>query len=87
MQFKTTAAILTAIAATVVNAKPIAKRQITTFDVWAPKIISPDANTVWAAGSTVQVTWDTSDAPVLVSNQAAISLNKNDRIASGAFVQ
>ncbi|KAL0060627.1 hypothetical protein AAF712_012570 [Marasmius tenuissimus] len=85
MQFKVTTAILAAIAATVINASPVAKRA--TFDVWSPRIITPDADTVWAAGSTVTVTWDTSDAPGSISNGAAITLNKADRIASEGFLK
>ncbi|KAK1228170.1 hypothetical protein PQX77_008803 [Marasmius sp. AFHP31] len=85
MQFKVTTAIFVAIAATIVNASPIAKRAA--FDVWSPRIISPDADTVWAAGSTVTVTWDTSDAPGSISNGAAITLNKADRIASEGFLK
>ncbi|KAJ8092519.1 hypothetical protein PM082_023772 [Marasmius tenuissimus] len=85
MQFKVTTAIFVAIAATVVNATPIAKRAA--FDVWSPRITSPDADTVWTAGSTVTVTWDTSDAPDLISNGAAITLNKADRIASEGFLK
>ncbi|KAK1215646.1 hypothetical protein PQX77_021710 [Marasmius sp. AFHP31] len=72
MQFKVTTAILAAIAATAVNALPVAKR--TMFDVWSPRIISLDADTVWAAGPTVTVIWDTSDAPVVISDAAAITL-------------
>ncbi|KAK1224202.1 hypothetical protein PQX77_012902 [Marasmius sp. AFHP31] len=45
-------------------------------DVWSPRITSPTAGAKWVAGSTVTVTWDTSDAPELISNGAAVRLNK-----------
>ncbi|CAA7269102.1 unnamed protein product [Cyclocybe aegerita] len=41
-----------------VQASPLSRR-----DVIAPKITSPDANTVWTVGSVVTVTWDTSNFP------------------------
>ncbi|KAF9261470.1 hypothetical protein L218DRAFT_905561 [Marasmius fiardii PR-910] len=78
MQFKFTS-VLAFIAVTAVSAAPL--------DVWSPRIISPNAKTVWIAGSTVNVTWDTSDAPVLISNQAAITLNRNDLIANEGFLK
>ncbi|KAF8914888.1 hypothetical protein CPB85DRAFT_1218385 [Mucidula mucida] len=37
-------------------------------DVYIPKITSPTAKTVWVAGTTVDVTWDTSDAPQNITN-------------------
>ncbi|KAI0688703.1 hypothetical protein BC835DRAFT_1284152 [Cytidiella melzeri] len=37
--------------------------QLTTRDVWDPKILTPGTLTVWKRGSTVTVTWDTSNAP------------------------
>ncbi|ESK90203.1 hypothetical protein Moror_7737 [Moniliophthora roreri MCA 2997] len=77
MQFKA-CAILSAIAATIssVTASPLQARKA--LDVWAPTIISPDASTVWVVGTTVNVTWDPSNAPVNISNGAAVLLNKGD---------
>ncbi|KAI0034021.1 hypothetical protein K488DRAFT_69425 [Vararia minispora EC-137] len=43
-------------------------------DVWDPTIISPNASTVWTIGGTFNVTWQTDDAPVNISNGAAIFL-------------
>ncbi|KAF9049525.1 hypothetical protein BDZ89DRAFT_977926 [Hymenopellis radicata] len=40
----------------------------TNRDVYNPKITSPTAKTVWVAGTTVSVTWDTSDAPQNITN-------------------
>ncbi|KAI0639639.1 hypothetical protein C8Q77DRAFT_1152603 [Trametes polyzona] len=37
-------------------------------DVWSPPIVSPDADTVWKAGSMVKVVWDTSSRPRRVTN-------------------
>ncbi|KAG7092954.1 hypothetical protein E1B28_009256 [Marasmius oreades] len=53
-------------------ASPLEVRK--TLDVWSPKITSPTAGTVWVTGSTVNVTWDTSDAPKQISNGAAVML-------------
>ncbi|KAF8966073.1 hypothetical protein BDZ97DRAFT_1809424 [Flammula alnicola] len=44
--------------------------------VWDPTIIKPDAHSVWVAGRQELVLWDTSNAPVNISNGAAIILNK-----------
>ncbi|PSR72114.1 hypothetical protein PHLCEN_2v12029 [Hermanssonia centrifuga] len=38
------------------------------LDVWSPRITSPDAETVWKAGTLQQVTWDTSNPPKQISN-------------------
>ncbi|SJL04100.1 uncharacterized protein ARMOST_07459 [Armillaria ostoyae] len=47
-------------------------------DVYSPPITSPDANTVWTVNTTQTVTWDTSNAPVNISNRASIWLRKGD---------
>ncbi|KAK0239207.1 hypothetical protein EDD85DRAFT_829431 [Armillaria nabsnona] len=47
-------------------------------DVYSPPITSPDANTVWTVNTTQTVTWDTSNAPVNISNRASIWLKKGD---------
>ncbi|KAK7015492.1 hypothetical protein VNI00_012104 [Paramarasmius palmivorus] len=70
MQFKTTA-ILAALAAAV-TASPLVERK--PLDVWNPTIISPNASTIWVVGTTVNVTWDTSDQPKQISNGAAVQL-------------
>ncbi|KAH0583509.1 hypothetical protein H2248_009136 [Termitomyces sp. 'cryptogamus'] len=43
-------------------------------DIFDPHIISPNASTVWVVGSVESVTWDTSDAPVNISNGASVVL-------------
>ncbi|KAJ8591170.1 hypothetical protein M405DRAFT_814771, partial [Rhizopogon salebrosus TDB-379] len=37
-------------------------------DVWVPKIICPTSTSVWTAGGTFLVTWDTSSKPSQVTN-------------------
>ncbi|OSC96446.1 hypothetical protein PYCCODRAFT_1421010 [Trametes coccinea BRFM310] len=37
-------------------------------DVWSPRIIQPDADTVWTVGSMVKIVWDVSDPPHDVTN-------------------
>ncbi|EKM52112.1 uncharacterized protein PHACADRAFT_262590 [Phanerochaete carnosa HHB-10118-sp] len=37
-------------------------------DVWSPKIISPTAKSVWVAGTTTTVTWDTRNQPADITN-------------------
>ncbi|KAK7692876.1 hypothetical protein QCA50_004511 [Cerrena zonata] len=38
-------------------------------DVYSPKIIQPNGRTVWIAGTTVTVKWDTSNAPKKITNK------------------
>ncbi|KAH9936235.1 uncharacterized protein B0H18DRAFT_1164086 [Fomitopsis serialis] len=37
-------------------------------DVWDPRIITPNAQTVWLTGQKYNVTWETDDAPVNITN-------------------
>ncbi|KAJ4478461.1 hypothetical protein J3R30DRAFT_3280593 [Lentinula aciculospora] len=88
MQFTLIATALMAFAASAVSASPVSNEARMILDVWAPKIISPNATTVWAEGQQYNVTWDTSDAPVNISNGAAVRLGKdkvltNTTLASG----
>ncbi|EJD40996.1 hypothetical protein AURDEDRAFT_69324 [Auricularia subglabra TFB-10046 SS5] len=46
------------------------------LEIWNPHILNPSAGVVWARGSTQNVTWDTSDAPELISEISAIRLRK-----------
>ncbi|GLB34635.1 hypothetical protein LshimejAT787_0202000 [Lyophyllum shimeji] len=46
-----------------------------TLDIFDPRIILPNARSVWVAGQVETVTWDTSNAPANISNLAAIVLN------------
>ncbi|KAK7455093.1 hypothetical protein VKT23_004676 [Stygiomarasmius scandens] len=47
-------------------------------DVFVPRIISPNSSTVWVVGSRVNVTWDTSNAPEVITKGSAVALNKGD---------
>ncbi|KAL0570142.1 hypothetical protein V5O48_011820 [Marasmius crinis-equi] len=77
MQFKASAiASVLAFFATSSVASPLQARKA--LDVWSPKILTPNANTVWVVGTTVNVTWDTTDAPVNISNGAAVQLRKGN---------
>jgi len=50
-------------------------------DVWVPPIITPTANTVWKAGGTYEVTWDTSTKPDQVTNsKGEVVLSKAGRL-------
>ncbi|KAF5373573.1 hypothetical protein D9758_000962 [Tetrapyrgos nigripes] len=60
-------------------AGPLTKRR--ELDVWVPNITSPTSDTVWHIGDRVNVTWDTSDAPVQISNGASVLLNVHGRPA------
>ncbi|TRM60499.1 hypothetical protein BD626DRAFT_571575 [Schizophyllum amplum] len=57
---------------------PLAAVQLAGRDVVAPPITSPNAETVWTAGETATVTWDTSDLPP----ESQIT-NKEGRIVLG----
>ncbi|PPQ74634.1 hypothetical protein CVT26_007443 [Gymnopilus dilepis] len=45
------------------------------LDIFDPRIISPNASTVWTIGKTELVTWDTSDAPKHISNLGSVFLS------------
>ncbi|KAF8966056.1 hypothetical protein BDZ97DRAFT_1698862 [Flammula alnicola] len=49
------------------------------LDVFVLTIIKPDANSVWVVGQQELVTWDTSNAPVNISNEGLIALNKSHK--------
>ncbi|VDC00311.1 unnamed protein product [Peniophora sp. CBMAI 1063] len=57
------------------------------LDVFVPKITSPTAATVWKSGTVETVTWDTSNAPVNISNKGSIVLSDDgfpmDTLATG----
>ncbi|KIP07805.1 hypothetical protein PHLGIDRAFT_117775 [Phlebiopsis gigantea 11061_1 CR5-6] len=47
------------------NALPVNQAR----DVWDPTMTYPTTGTVWTSGQTYTVTWDTSDAPVNITNE------------------
>lgn len=52
--------------------------------VFDPIIISPNASTVWAVGTQVNVTWITSNAPQVISNEGLVILDKDGlEVSSG----
>ncbi|PFH51694.1 hypothetical protein AMATHDRAFT_141969 [Amanita thiersii Skay4041] len=73
--------LLASLAIGVAQGKPVANEQLETRDIWSPKILTPNAATVWTVGHVETVTcscedWthrcifqrDTSDQPASVSN-------------------
>ncbi|GJE98417.1 GPI anchored serine-threonine rich family protein [Phanerochaete sordida] len=47
------------------------------LDVWDPAITSPTAESVWHAGGTYNVTWETADAPASISEGSRVVLSKD----------
>ncbi|KAJ3725157.1 hypothetical protein C8R42DRAFT_576348 [Lentinula raphanica] len=81
MQFTLLASALAAFAASAVSASPVSNAARMILDVWAPTIISPNASTIWTEGQQYNVTWDTSNAPVNISNGASVLLTKLSLVA------
>jgi len=59
MKFLVAAAAAVSLASAVVATQKV---------VYAPHIMSPTAGTIWNAGQDYNITWDTSDAPVHITN-------------------
>ncbi|KZT73856.1 hypothetical protein DAEQUDRAFT_808036 [Daedalea quercina L-15889] len=49
-------------------------------DVWDPEILTPNAYTVWLTGQKYNVTWNTADAPVNITNPIGTVVLGKDRI-------
>ncbi|KAF7370070.1 hypothetical protein MSAN_00637000 [Mycena sanguinolenta] len=65
---------LAATALTVVRAIPLERR-----DVYTPPVLYPHDGTVWYVGQRHNVTWDTSDPPVNITNKIGrIMLRKSN---------
>ncbi|KAF7356077.1 hypothetical protein MVEN_00937600 [Mycena venus] len=56
--------LFSATALAVVSATPLAPR-----DVYVPPVLYPHNGTVWSVGQRHNVTWDTSDPPVNITNK------------------
>ncbi|KAG8213958.1 hypothetical protein J3R82DRAFT_10707 [Butyriboletus roseoflavus] len=57
-------------------------------DVWVPQIITPNASTVWVAGSTYTVTWNISSEPSQVTNpQGKVYLRFGNATQTSPLVQ
>ncbi|KAH9977576.1 hypothetical protein BJV74DRAFT_860283 [Russula compacta] len=70
MFFKPLAALfvfaLSGVSAAPVQQSPV--QFLSKRDVWAPRVITPNDDTVWKVGSTVTATWDISSRPAEVTN-------------------
>ncbi|CAA7263607.1 unnamed protein product [Cyclocybe aegerita] len=75
------AALLSAFVAAA-QANPVAVPRAA-LDLFVPPIIKPDATTVWTVGQNETVIWDTSNAPAIISNGAAVCLSGFGVIARG----
>jgi hypothetical protein len=75
MRFTTSITTLLALAASALAA-PV---ELETRDVWDPKVLYPNSHTVWHAGETHTVVWNTTNPPKLVSNGAAIYLRQTNK--------
>ncbi|KAK7455108.1 hypothetical protein VKT23_010979 [Stygiomarasmius scandens] len=71
--FASTLALAASISGSLALAVPVKAR-----DVFVPHIISPNSDTVWVVGKKVYVTWDTSNAPEVITKGSAVALNKGD---------
>ncbi|KAJ6481059.1 hypothetical protein C8R45DRAFT_320076 [Mycena sanguinolenta] len=66
--------LLAATALIAVHAMPLERR-----DVFTPPVLYPHDGTVWLVGQRHNVTWDTSDAPVNITNKIGqIMLRKSN---------
>ncbi|KAF9484635.1 hypothetical protein BDN70DRAFT_872148 [Pholiota conissans] len=65
----------------VVSASPLSLVAKSALDVFVPRIIKPDASTVWVIGQQATVVWDTSDAPESISNGASVYLHNFGTVA------
>jgi hypothetical protein len=82
MKFTSAFATLLLSASTILAA-PV---EFTPRDVWVPKILSPDATTVWQVGKTYNVTWSLDQKPENVTNpNGTVYLSKNGRLNISAF--
>ncbi|KAF8888351.1 hypothetical protein BD779DRAFT_1396025, partial [Infundibulicybe gibba] len=61
----------------------VAAVPVTVRDIFDPTISSPKAGDVWVVGQTVEVTWDTSNAPVDISNASSVWLRKGTSVLNG----
>ncbi|KAJ3565449.1 hypothetical protein NP233_g7627 [Leucocoprinus birnbaumii] len=69
--------IFTLLGSFVVQAAPIEQR-----DVYVPKILTPNGNTVWKVGEEVEVTWDTSNPPAQITNKIGMILLRQGDLAT-----
>ncbi|EGN98372.1 hypothetical protein SERLA73DRAFT_138770, partial [Serpula lacrymans var. lacrymans S7.3] len=58
-------------ASSLVAAAPLSPTELI---VWSPKVTSPQFAAIWSAGSTQNVTWDTSNMPAEKANSTGLIL-------------
>jgi len=49
-------------------------------DVFVPPVITPNASTVWVVGQNYNVTWNTTDAPVNITNKYGMVVLAKDGV-------
>ncbi|KAJ7103865.1 hypothetical protein C8R44DRAFT_715949 [Mycena epipterygia] len=82
--FSNVLTLLSAAALTAVQATPLT---IETRDVFTPPVTYPHAGTVWYVGQTHNVTWDTSDHPVNITNKIGRIMLRKDGLTTPVILQ
>ncbi|KAF8978856.1 hypothetical protein BDQ17DRAFT_1428661 [Cyathus striatus] len=86
MNFKLSfATILLSLASVSVKASPVEITSRSALDIFDPTILTPTASTVWTIGTVQSVTWDTSNAPVNISNGAEVFLRTANLVLAQGF--
>ncbi|KAJ7736597.1 hypothetical protein DFH07DRAFT_842977 [Mycena maculata] len=71
-------------AALAVQAMPLT---LMSRDVYTPPITYPHAGTVWTIGQTHNVTWDTSDPPVNITNKIGMIMLRKDNLTTPLILE
>ncbi|KAJ7509549.1 hypothetical protein B0H11DRAFT_1960083 [Mycena galericulata] len=74
--------LLSAAVIAAVQAMPFTPR-----DVFTPPVTYPHAGTVWYVGQTHNVTWDTSEAPVNITNKVGMIMLRKDDLTTPLILQ
>ncbi|KAJ7103885.1 hypothetical protein C8R44DRAFT_808305 [Mycena epipterygia] len=74
-----------ALVAAAVHAMPLTTLE--TRDVFTPPVTYPHAGTVWFVGQTHNVTWDTSDAPVNITNKIGFIMLRKGGLTTPVILQ
>jgi len=69
-----------------VQASPLSFASRAAEDVFVPHINSPNGSTIWCIGQTETVEWETDNAPVNISNGAAIYLSYPGNFSSAILL-
>jgi len=79
----TFASLLLVSAFSTTSASPIAEASVLEKrDVFVPPVLYPHAGTVWTVGQRHNVTWDTSNHPVNITNKIGVILLRKGGIAT-----